>query len=166
MGENKLKIVVFGSYDAGKSTFIQCLDPRSRHVEADTVNGSTTVALDFGRVMVGDYKVYLFGTPGQQHFEFVRRILARGMHGAIMIVDSTSDIDDMTYYLCEWLAEQNVPFVIMLNKCDSEHSSPDRFKDFLNEGFAHRISALTGENVYQSLEAFVSRITSVSCKNE
>jgi small GTP-binding protein len=166
MSENKLKIVVFGSYNAGKSTFVQSIDPGSRHVEARTEAGSTTVALDFGRIMVGDTKVYLFGTPGQEHFEFVRRIIARGMDGAIIVVDSTCDIDEMTYYYCEWLSGQDVPFVIMLNKCDSPDSNPDRFKDFIFDGIAHHISALTGENVYASLEAFVRRIATLSPQNE
>jgi small GTP-binding protein len=166
MGENKLKIVVFGSYNAGKSTFVQSIDPKSRHIEAETATGSTTVAFDFGRVMVGDTKVYLFGTPGQEHFEFVRRILARGMDGAVIVVDSTVEIDDMTYYLCEWLSEQAVPFVIMINKCDSPGSRPDLFQSIIGDGFAHCISALTGENVYASLEAFVNRISILSPQNE
>lgn len=163
---DKLKIVVFGSFNAGKSTFIRSLDPESRHVEADNDNGSTTVALDYGRVTVGEKKVYLFGTPGQERFEFVRQILARGTDGAIVVVDSTSEIDDMTLYLCEWLTDREIPFVVMLNKCDCADSNPEKFVDVICDGYAHKISALTGENVHEALSAFVNRIDGRSRKNK
>lgn len=158
MDNNKLKIVVFGQYNAGKSTFIHSLDPTSRHIEAKNEEGATTVALDFGRVKVGTKKVYLFGTPGQDRFEFARRIVSRGMHGAIVMVDSTGQVDERTYLLCEWLTEQNIPFAIMLNKCDHPLASPERFDEILDEGYGHLISAKTGENVMESLKAFVDRI--------
>jgi len=163
---DKLKIVVFGSYNAGKSTFIRSLDPESRHIEADNENGSTTVALDYGRVVVGDKKVYLFGTPGQERFEFVRQILARGTDGAVVMVDSTAEIDDMTLYLCEWLTDRDIPFVVMLNKCDCTDASPEKFVDVICDGYAHKISAITGENVYEALAAFVNRVNAVSRKNK
>jgi small GTP-binding protein len=163
---DKLKVVVFGSFNAGKSSFIRSLDPESRHVDADNDNGSTTVALDYGRVVVGDKKVYLFGTPGQERFEFVRQILARGTDGAVVVVDSTSEIDDMTLYLCEWLTDQDIPFVVMLNKCDCPGSAPEKFVDVICDGYAHKISALTGENVHDSLAAFVNRLEGRSRKNK
>jgi small GTP-binding protein len=163
---DKLKIVVFGSFNAGKSTFIRSLDPESRHVEANNDEGPTTVALDYGRVTVGEKKVYLFGTPGQERFEFVRQILARGTDGAIVVVDSTSEIDDMTLYLCEWLNTQEIPFVVMLNKCDCPGSDPEKFVDVICDGYAHKISALTGDNVNEALTAFVSRLEARSRKNK
>ncbi len=89
MAEGRLKIVVFGSFNAGKSSFIQALDPKSRHIEAASNEGPTTVAFDFGRLTVRDRAVYLFGTPGQERFEFVRQVLSRGMDGAIIMVDAT-----------------------------------------------------------------------------
>lgn len=92
MAEGRLKIVVFGSFNAGKSSFIQALDPpRSRHIEASSEEGPpTTVAFDFGRLTVRDKAVFLFGTPGgQERFEFVRQIISRGgMDGAIIVVDA------------------------------------------------------------------------------
>jgi len=65
MAGGKLKIVVFGSYNAGKSTLIETIDPSSRHIEAHTNEGDTTIALDYGRVEIHALHVYLFGTPGQ-----------------------------------------------------------------------------------------------------
>jgi len=118
MAEGRLKIVVFGSFNAGKSSFIQALDSGSRHIEATSKEGATTVAFDFGRLQVRDWAVYLFGTPGQERFEFVREILARGMDGAIIVVDATRGVDAMTRHLYDRLKELEVPLAFMANKCD------------------------------------------------
>jgi small GTP-binding protein len=166
MDSNKIKIVVFGQYNAGKSTFIHSVDPTSRHIEAKNEEGTTTVALDFGRVKVGTKKIFLFGTPGQDRFEFARKIVSRGMHGAIVMVDSTGDVDERTYTLCEWLTKQDIPFAIMLNKCDHPLASPEKFADILDDGYGHLISARTGENVMESLSAFVDRIDMLAGKKE
>jgi len=61
MNEDKLKIVVFGAFGAGKTTLIRTLDPSSMHVEAEGVGGSTTIALDFGKVEIDGRHVYLLG---------------------------------------------------------------------------------------------------------
>src|SRR5512136_3436530 len=98
----KIKIVVFGAYNAGKSSFIRALDPFSRHIEAENADGSTTVAMDFGRVRIGELSIFLFGTPGQERFEFARKVLSRGMDGAIIIVDATREPDRITLDLFQW----------------------------------------------------------------
>jgi len=158
MGEGKLKLCVFGTFNAGKSSFVQALDPHTRHIEANCPGGTTTVALDFGRVRIGERMVYLFGTPGQERYEFVRQILARGMDGAIIIVDSTAAPDDMTRKLMAWLKDQGVPVVLMLNKCDLPGSSPSRFAHEIGDAAVHLISAKNGENVHEALSSFVGTI--------
>ena len=158
VSERKIKIVVFGAYNAGKSTFIRSLDPFSRHIEAETGDGSTTVAMDFGRVRVGDLSIFLFGTPGQERFEFARKILSRGMDGAIVIVDSTRDMDDITLALFQWLRTRGIPVAVMANKCDCEGALPDHVKAKAHGFPVHAISARTGMNVEPSLRAFLTDI--------
>ena len=88
------KIVVFGAFGAGKTTLIRTLDPESKHVEANCAGGTTTVALDFGRVAVERMSMSIFlARPGQERFEFAREIIGKGMDGAILMVDSTSRLD-------------------------------------------------------------------------
>ncbi|NYT06499.1 MAG: GTP-binding protein [Methanomicrobiales archaeon] len=166
MIRDKLKIVVFGAFDAGKSSFIRAVDPASKHVEARTAGGTTTVALDFGRVTIGGIKVFLFGTPGQERFEFVRQILSRGMDGAIVVVDATRMLDPMTCTLCEWLHESAVPFIILVNKCDHPDARPERFADLADNGYVHCISARTGDQVDQALTAFVERLGRLRRENK
>ena len=160
VAERKIKIVVFGAYNAGKSSFIRCLDPFSRHIEAETEDGSTTVAMDFGRCRVGDQSIFLFGTPGQERFEFARKVLSRGMDGAIIIVDATREPDDITLSLFQWLKSRGIPVAVMANKCDSPGALPEQVKAG-SPGFpVHAISARTGMNVEASLRAFVADILS------
>jgi len=157
----KVKIVVFGAYNAGKSSFIRSLDPFSRHIEAENADGSTTVAMDFGRVKIGDCSIFLFGTPGQERFEFARKILSRGMDGAIVVVDSTRDLDELTMRLFQWLGSRGIPVAVMANKCDCADALPEQVKT-LTPGFTvHAISARTGMNVEPSLRAFLREILSV-----
>ena len=159
MADDRLKIVIFGSYNAGKSSFIQALDPRSRHIEASSEDGPTTVAFDFGRLTVRDKAIYLFGTPGQERFEFVRQIISRGMDGAIIVVDATTGVDEMTRYFYNQLKTLDVPLAFMANKCDCPGAMPDAVSRDLPGEVVHPISARNGENVHAALDAFVATLT-------
>ncbi len=124
MAGGKLKIVIFGAYNAGKSTFIQSIDPNARHVEAHTSNGDTTVALDYGRAEIHALDIHLFGTPGQERFEFVRQIISRGMDAAVLMVDCSVQPDEFTLHLYETFIMQGIPVAVMLNKCDLSSACP------------------------------------------
>ncbi|HVP24977.1 MAG TPA: GTP-binding protein [Methanomicrobiales archaeon] len=156
----KVKIVVFGAYNAGKSSFIRALDPFSRHIEAENEDGSTTVAMDFGRIRIGECSVFLFGTPGQERFEFARKILSRGMDGAVVVVDSTRDLDDITLALFQWLKARGIPVAVMANKCDCADALPEQVRAQVTFFPVHVISARTGMNVEPSLRAFLKDILS------
>jgi len=156
----KIKIVVFGAYNAGKSSFIRALDPFSRHIEAENADGSTTIALDFGRIRIGDCSVFLFGTPGQERFEFARTILSRGMDGAVVVVDSTREMDEITEHLLQWLRSRRIPVAVMANKCDRAEALPEEVRSQVPWFPVHAISARTGMNVEPSLRTFLKEILS------
>jgi uncharacterized protein len=51
------------------------------------MKSSTTVAMDFGRITLGDEMwVQIYGTPGQSRFDFMWDIMIRGAHGYILLV--------------------------------------------------------------------------------
>ncbi|OFW55654.1 MAG: GTP-binding protein [Actinobacteria bacterium RBG_19FT_COMBO_54_7] len=92
------KIVVTGPFSAGKTTFIKSISEiaivsTERAISDSTrrVKAETTVAMDFGRITISkDIVLYLFGTPGQERFDFMWQILSEGMLGYILMLDASS----------------------------------------------------------------------------
>ena len=63
---------------------------------------TTTVAMDYGVLRLnGEEKVHLFGTPGQERFEFMWDILTEGGLGLILLLDNTREhpFRDMKFFL-------------------------------------------------------------------
>ncbi|HBS61639.1 MAG TPA: GTPase, partial [Stenotrophomonas sp.] len=91
------KIVVLGAMGSGKSTLVRAIaagavvdtDVRnSDRVGAD--KASTTVAMDYADIDLpnGD-RLRLYGTPGQQRFDFLWPILLQGASGVVLLLDAT-----------------------------------------------------------------------------
>jgi uncharacterized protein len=158
--EKKCKIVIFGAFGAGKTTLIKTLDPESTHVEADCTGGTTTVALDYGRMQVNGHSVYLFGTPGQERFEFAREIISKGMDGAILIVDATSMLDDFTKHLYDSLSSARVPLVVFLNKCENIGANPELLKKQFGTSPVWTVSAQDMKQSIKALGNFVETLPS------
>ncbi|HVU73698.1 MAG TPA: ATP/GTP-binding protein [Mycobacteriales bacterium] len=94
-----VKIVVTGPFSAGKTTLIRTISEitvlsTERGITDETARrkAQTTVALDFGRITIDrDLVLYLFGTPGQDRFDFMWEILGEGMLGYVVVLDGTVD---------------------------------------------------------------------------
>lgn len=157
--ETKLKIVVFGAFGAGKSTLIKTIDPLSKHIEANCAGGTTTVALDFGRIQNNGCHIHIYGTPGQERFEFAREIIAKGMDGAILLVDVTTPMDEFTSHLSDTLHAANVPFVVLLNKCDGVGADPDAFTGKFGISEVRKISARDPQQCKDTLLQFARTLT-------
>ena len=125
-GGQAVKIVVTGPFAAGKTTLIRTISeitvlstergitdsPRKRKAE-------TTVAMDFGRITIDrDLVLYLFGTPGQDRFDFMWEILGEGMLGYILLVDSSrpDSLEEAVGILAAFRKMARVPFVVALNR--------------------------------------------------
>jgi small GTP-binding protein len=155
---DKLKIGVFGPYHAGKSSFIQSIDPNARHTEARTSGGDhTTIAIDFGRTTIGGRQIYLFGTPGQERFEFVREQITNGLDGALLLVDATTGWHSMHDEIRRRLKNDGVPVAFLINKCDvmGDHHA---IWNMVQEESVHEISALDPISSRRALESFVAGI--------
>ncbi len=79
----------------------------------------TTVAMDFGRITIDrDLVLYLFGTPGQDRFDFMWEILGEGMLGYILLIDSSREdsLDEAVGILAAFRKMARVPFVVALNR--------------------------------------------------
>jgi uncharacterized protein len=130
-----LKLVITGAYAAGKSSFIRTIsdievvateyatsDPHERAVKPET-----TVALDFGMTAISDVQtLYLFGTPGQERFDFMWEQLSVGCLGYVVLVDSCrpADLEPARRLLERFAALTDVPFVVAANKQDDPAALP------------------------------------------
>lgn len=78
---------------------------------------STTVAMDFGRISLpGNLWLYLFGTPGQDRFQFMWDDLVHGAIGAVVLVDT--DRLDQCFPAVDYFETRGVPFVLAVNCFD------------------------------------------------
>lgn len=103
------KIIFAGSMGAGKTTAIKALS-ETKVVSTDVANSDlkshskllTTVGIDYGQIVLPpDTKIGLYGTPGQERFELVWRIVTEGALGAIILVDSSTEkaAEELPYYV-------------------------------------------------------------------
>jgi small GTP-binding protein len=129
MASQTVKMVITGPFSSGKTEFISSISEidvvtteRGITTAAEkTVKDSTTVAMDFGRITVDDDLVlYLFGTPGQRRFDFMWEILAEGMLGFVVMVDSTKPetFREAKSILETFRAYASTPYVVAANKQD------------------------------------------------
>jgi uncharacterized protein len=104
------KIIFTGPTGAGKSTAIGALSDvppvktEAKSKESAGYVGKTgiTVALDYGILKLSNHdKVHLFGTPGQERFDFMWDILTEGGLGLVLLINNTrpNPLKDMEFFL-------------------------------------------------------------------
>ncbi|MEV7781848.1 ATP/GTP-binding protein [Kitasatospora sp. NPDC088351] len=129
-----VKILVVGHFAVGKTTLIGALSeiaPLSTEekmtqasTRVDDLRGvpdkkTTTVALDFGRLTLGDDLVlYLFGTPGQQRFMQLWEDMARGALGALLLADPTRLSD--TFPVIDLIEQYGLEYAVAVNSFDRQ----------------------------------------------
>lgn len=128
-----VKIVIAGGFGAGKTTMVASVSeiPPLRTEEILTEasagvddlagveqKGTTTVALDFGRITISpELVLYLFGTPGQERFWFMWNELAAGAIGAVIIVDTRRV--ESSFPSIDFFEHRSIPFVVAVNRFDN-----------------------------------------------
>ncbi|GAA0744896.1 ATP/GTP-binding protein [Dactylosporangium roseum] len=124
-----VKIIIAGGFGAGKTTLVGSISEippvttealmttaSIEHDDATLVpdKGSTTVAMDFGRItLYQDLVLYLFGTPGQRRFWFMWDELCRGAIGAVVIADTRRLAD--CFGAIDFFENRRLPYVIAVN---------------------------------------------------
>lgn len=104
------KIIFTGPMGAGKTTAIGAIsevppiatDVRCTDAASQQRKNSTTVAMDYGYITLEDNtKIHLYGTPGQQRFDYMWTILTQGGIGLVLLLDNArpDPIEDLNFYL-------------------------------------------------------------------
>ncbi|MGD9582116.1 MAG: translation elongation factor 4 [Lysobacterales bacterium] len=142
----------------------QVLDSNPIERERGITIKAQCVSLPF-RARDGEvYSLNFIDTPGHVDFSYeVSRSLA-ACEGALLVVDAAQGVEAQSVANCYTAVEQGLEVVPVLNKIDLPTADPDKVKKEIeavigiDASDALEVSAKTGLNVREVLEAIVTRI--------
>ena len=123
-----------------------------------------TIKLTPVRMKYQGYDLNLIDTPGHVDFSYEVSRSLQACEGAVLVVDASQGIQAQTLANVYLAMEQNLTIIPVLNKVDLPAADVPRVsKEVINllgcdESEIIKISAKTGENVEQVLDAIVAKI--------
>ena len=149
---------------ADREMAAQVLDSMDLERERGITIKAQTAALQYKARNGEVYLLNLIDTPGHVDFSYeVSRSLA-ACEGAVLVVDASQGVEAQTVANCYTAIEQGVEVIPVLNKIDLPSADPAKAIQEIEDvigiaaGDALRVSAKTGENVPEILEAVIARV--------
>ncbi len=177
--QNIRNFAIIAHIDHGKSTLADRILEITHAVNASTENKQLLDSMDLERergitiklkaislnyTLEGtQYLLNLIDTPGHVDFSYeVSRSLS-ACEGAILLVDATKGVQAQTIANLNHALDENLTIIPVVNKIDSPGAEPTKtVKELQGLGFLEseilQVSAKTGVNVTQLIEAVIKRI--------
>ncbi|MBU2560331.1 GTP-binding protein, partial [archaeon] len=155
------KILVTGPYNAGKSAVVHALSTKGAAVD----RLGTTVALDQGNIDHKDFSVDILGTPGQERFDPLLKMLGEEAMGLFLVVDSTKPEElHRAKTMLEVTLAHGLPFIVLANKQDLPDAlSPEEIRERMKIGKEVKILptvATQEKGVIEAFETLIDMVTS------
>ena len=158
------RLIQFTGTVSSREMTNQILDSMDIERERGITIKAQTVRLDYKAADGQDYVLNLMDTPGHVDFGYeVSRCLA-ACEGALLVVDASQGVEAQTLANVYQAIDAGLEIVPVLNKIDLPAAEPDRVKTQIEDVIgidasdAVPISAKTGLNIDQVLEAVVTRL--------
>jgi len=142
----------------------QVLDSNPIERERGITIKAQSVSLPYKARNGNTYQLNFIDTPGHVDFSYeVSRSLA-ACEGALLVVDAAQGVEAQSVANCYTAVEQGLEVVPVLNKIDLPTADPEKVKGEIEAVIgidatdAVAVSAKTGQNVIEVLEAIVARI--------
>ncbi len=142
--KSSYKIIFTGPVGAGKTTAISAISDHPAVTTEEAISDgtkflktNTTVALDYGAIALKNgIKIHLYGTPGQERFDFMWDILTKNGSGLILLVDGSDKnaLNTLRFFLKKFkyfIARTNI--VVGITKQDiKKHYELDDYREVLS----------------------------------
>ncbi|HEX4273425.1 MAG TPA: translation elongation factor 4, partial [Rhizomicrobium sp.] len=158
------RLIQFTGTVAARDMTNQILDSMDIERERGITIKAQTVRLEYKALDGETYILNLMDTPGHVDFGYeVSRCLA-ACEGALLVVDASQGVEAQTLANVYQAIDAGLEIVPVLNKIDLPAAEPDRVKTQIEDVIgidasdAVPISAKTGLNIDQVLEAVVTRL--------
>ncbi|MCX9010563.1 MAG: GTP-binding protein [Candidatus Methanoperedens sp.] len=154
------KILVIGPSHAGKSTFVHAL--ANQAVSIDWLG--TTVALDHGHVDYNGFNADIFGTPDQERFDPVIKLLSGEAMGVFLVVDSTNPENIIRVkQMLGIIKSYGLPYIVIANKQDLAGAmNPEEIRKELDLSEDISIIPAVAKDkigVFEAFEVLIDKIT-------
>jgi len=156
-------VVVMGHIDHGKTKILDWYR-KTKVVEEEA--GGITQHIGAYEITHHDQKITFIDTPGHEAFSKIRSRGAKAADIAILVIAADEGLKPQTKEAIDIITENNLPFVVAINKIDKPEANPELVKKQLAEAGvlvesyggkipAVEISAKTGVNMDELLETIL-----------